>query len=375
MNFHTTELFKDATPQRSAMRSHQASGAANLVENCVGDVAGKTVLVICEDPKYGWYDAAAPASVCDELTSRGAIVRTMVVGLPENQPNAEVQAAMNRADRVIFFSRLGDQGRFNWHYTGPPCVMSYALDENMLESGYGRLDHHAMRQMKIAIDEVTLHADNIIVTCRRGTHFEGRPAISGTPGNDVIINRFPIGIPQPVLNDGFHGKAVLANYLTPTGSKVYDQECLQLTTPVTAHFDRNRITGFTGEVDMVAAVEAHYARIAAQFDIDAYNIDSWHAGIHPSMNYDRPASADPLRWSGTVFQNQRLLHFHTCGSGPPGEICWMILDPTIRIDGVALWEDGRLHPERFAATNHILDLYPELADAYAAPATACGLES
>ena len=52
----------------------------------------------------------------------------MTVGLPENRPNAEVQAAMNAADRVVFFSRLGDQGRFNWHYTGPPCVMSYALD-------------------------------------------------------------------------------------------------------------------------------------------------------------------------------------------------------------------------------------------------------
>ena len=39
----------------------------------------------------------------------------MIVDLPENRPNPHVQAAMNNADEVIFFSRLGDQGRFNWH--------------------------------------------------------------------------------------------------------------------------------------------------------------------------------------------------------------------------------------------------------------------
>ena len=108
----------------------------------------------------------------------------MTVGLPENRPNAEVQAAMNAADRVVSFARLGDQGRFNWHYTGPPCVMSYALDEAMLESGYGRLDHHAMQLMEAAIDEVTLTAGHIAVTCPRGTDFAGSLAASGGERSD-----------------------------------------------------------------------------------------------------------------------------------------------------------------------------------------------
>ena len=58
----------------------------------------------------------------------------------------------------------------------------------------------------------------------------------------------------------------------------------------------------------------------------------------------------PSRWAQTVFANPRVLHFHTCGTGPPGEICWMVIDPTVTIDGVALWENGRLHPDRFART-------------------------
>ena len=373
MNYQTRPLFETSPPPAGTIRTGD-SGAANLVENCIGDVAGLTVLVVAEDPKHGWYDAAAPQLVCDELAARGARVTKMTVGLPENRPNAEVQAAMNAADRVVFFSRLGDQGRFNWHYTGPPCVMSYALDEAMLESGYGRLDHHAMRLMKAAIDEVTLTAGHIAVTCPRGTDFAGSPAASGAAGSEVIISRFPLGIPQPVLNDGFRGKAVLTNYLTPTGSRIYDPECLAIDTPVTAHFEGNRITSFTGAPDMVAAVEAHYADVAERFGLDAYNIDSWHAGIHPLMAYEGSAAADPLRWSGTVFQHQRILHFHTCGTGPPGEICWMILDPTIRIDGVALWENGKLHPERFEATGRVLDAFPELAAAFAAPAAPCGID-
>ncbi|MGC6453001.1 MAG: hypothetical protein ACON31_03760 [Candidatus Puniceispirillaceae bacterium] len=351
----------------------QRAGAANLIDNCIGKVAGLTVLLVCEDPKFGWYDNAAPDLVHAELLARGATVRRMMVGPPDNRPNADVQAAMNEVDEVIFFSRLGDQGRFHWHYTGPHCVMSYALNEDMLEGGYGRLDHAAMTWLKEAIDAITLHADRVLVTCPRGTRFEGRPGTPAANGADVIISRFPLGIPKPVPAEGFHGKAVLSNYLTPTGSKVYSPDCLALRDPVTAHFENSRITRFEGPAGMVAEVEAHYARVAAAFGLDAYNIDSWHAGIHPLMAYDSSAAADPLRWSGTAFSHQRLLHFHTCGSGPPGEICWMILDPTVIIDGVALWEDGRLHPERFAPSRRVLEQFPALAAAFAAPAGPVGL--
>ena len=93
------------------------------------------------------------------------------------------------------------------------------------------------------------------------------------------------------------------------------------------------------------------------------------------MAYEDSAAADPVRWTGTVFQHRRILHFHTCGTGPPSEICWMILDPTIRIDGVALWENGKLNFERFEATGRVLDAFPGLAAAFAAPTAPCGKDS
>jgi hypothetical protein len=348
-------------------------GARNLVKGCLGDVAGKTVLVVAEDPALGWYDAAAPASVGAVLDEMGASVKTLMVGAPKNHAIDAVQAAMNEADEVIFFARIGDQGRFKSQYVGPRSVMSYALNAEMLAGGYGTLDHAAMIALKNAVDEITLGGRHIRVTCPLGTDFEGSPGESLTEGGEVIVSRYPMGVPKPVLANGFAGVVKLTHFLTPTGSKVYQPNCLELRDIVTAHIDGARIADITGPADLVRHFRRHYEQVAAKFGLDALNIDSWHAGIHPLMGYDMSASADPVRWAQTVFANPRILHFHTCGTGPPGEICWMVIDPTVTIDGVALWENGRLHPERFASTRNVLKAWPELASAFAAPVGLVGL--
>jgi hypothetical protein len=351
------------------------SGAQNLIEGCLGDVAGKTILVVAEDPALGWYDSAAPACVKSVLAEMGAVVRTIQVGAPQNHAIDAVQQALDTADEAIFFARIGDQGRFKPQYRGPRSVMSYALNAGMLASGYGTLDHKAMIALKNAVDEVTLGAHHIRVTCPLGTDFEGSPGESLTTGGEVVVSRYPMGVPKPVLANNFNGVVKLTHYLTPTGSKVYEPAFLSLPDVVTAHIEGTRIADVTGPADLVANFRQHYDHVAAQFGLDAYNIDSWHAGIHPLMGYDMAAKNDPVRWSQTVFSNPRLLHFHTCGMGPPGEICWMIVDPTITIDGTALWENGRLHPERFAATRKVLEASPGLAEAFASPVDAIGLES
>ena len=69
MNCQTKLLFETSRPPAGTIPTGD-SDAANLVENCIGDVAGLTVLVVAEDPKHGWYDAAAPQVVCDELAAR-----------------------------------------------------------------------------------------------------------------------------------------------------------------------------------------------------------------------------------------------------------------------------------------------------------------
>ena len=70
-------------------------GAKNLIEGCLGDVFGKTILIVAEDPQLGWYDAAAPAKVEAVLLEMGATVKMLVVGAPRNYAIDAVQIAMN----------------------------------------------------------------------------------------------------------------------------------------------------------------------------------------------------------------------------------------------------------------------------------------
>lgn len=62
MNYHDghQEAFLDQVQPapdnvwRPATRADRTAGAANLIDNCIGNVAGLTVLLVCENPKLGW---------------------------------------------------------------------------------------------------------------------------------------------------------------------------------------------------------------------------------------------------------------------------------------------------------------------------------
>ena len=120
-------------------------------------------------------------------------------------------------------------------------------------------------------------------------------------------------------------------------------------------------------------IEDHYKSVSDQFGIDASAIHSWHAGIHPGCDYKSSAADDPDRWSNTVFTNPRFLHIHTCGAYAPGEICWMLLDHSIAIDGTKLWDGGRLMPGAFEQTATCLEKWPGIKPLFDNPAQGIGL--
>ena len=78
-----------------------------------------------------------------------------------------------------------------------------------------------------------------------------------------------MGVPKPVLANGFTGVVKLTHYLTPAGSKVYQPDFLELPDIVTAHIDGTRIADITGPADLVAAFRRHYEQVAAKFGLDA----------------------------------------------------------------------------------------------------------
>ncbi len=350
------------------------AGARNLLVNCADLKPDESLLIICEDPALGWYDYDTAAAVAAEARKMGISPTLLAVGAPENARDRDVTDAVAAHDCTIFMTRIGDQDRFAEPVPGKKSVMCYARDAGMLASAYGRANHRAFVDLKKAIDDILLDAATIRIGCPLGTDLSGGVSNSDreTPG-DVSVRRFPLGVPQPLDASDLSGRIALARYLTPTGSKVYQPASVAIDGTVSAEISRGRIVGLTGDQPDVSRIREHHKMVADKFAIDGDIVHSFHAGIHPGCAYTRNAAEDPDRWSNSVFTNPRVLHFHTCGNYAPGEICWVVVDHTVSVDGKRLWENGRLRPDAFEATRHCLDRWPALEPLFANPSRSIGL--
>lgn len=328
----------------AALSEALLEGAQNLLVNCGEAKAGDQVLVVHEAPTLGWYDLEAPEAVAAVAREIGADVQMVQVGDPIHGMPADVAEAIDASDVTVYFARLGDHGRFGASRERGVSVVSYARTAAALASDYGTRDHAEMEALKKEADRQLHAATEITVTCPLGTSLRGSPlqedADEGPP--DVSIRRFPLCVPAPVSAQNFEGKVALRGHLAPTGNRTYLPACQKIDGVVMAEIARGRVQRFDGAPAAVAAIEKHYAHVAGLFDLDAGIVDSWHAGIHSGCAFDQPEEADPDLWANTLFGSPYYLHFHTCGAPTPGEVCWMVAQPTIIADGRPVWQDGVL---------------------------------
>jgi len=351
-----------------------AEGARNLLVNCAGLKPGDRILVVHEDAVLGWYDMEASLALAEQAKTLGMVPTLLKVGGPEDDQSArEADRAAADHDCLIYMARIGDQDRFSAVSDGKIRVMSYARDAEMLASSYGRIPHQAQLGLKEAVNDVLLGANSIEVSCPLGTAFSGRITDRQREAADVSVRRFPMGVPQPLSANDFSGRIALARYLTPTGNRSYEPASLTLRQTVFANIDSGRITGYEGDMATVERIRNHYRLVSDKFGIDPDIVHSWHAGIHAGATYGKAAADDPDRWSNNVFTNPRFLHVHTCGAYAPGEICWMVLDPTVTVDGNNLWQAGRLRAVAFEQLDRCLQNWPELRDLLASPSDRIGL--
>lgn len=353
----------------------QNLGATCLLKECVELKRGERLLLVREEPGLNYYDDEIPVNVEETARALGAQVEVLVASDPEQfqqQPD-EFLKQLAGFDHVVFFSRIGDQIRFRKNDYLPDITMVYTLSNEMLESSFGTACYCGMMEIKRAIDIAFFTANDVTVTCPLGTELQGKPQWPAGDGHDVSIKRFPMLVPTPVPANGFSGKIVISRFLIGTGCHDYSPYSLMLDEDIVASVENNRITGFSGQAHICEQIEKHYDHVSSLFDIDAYYIHSWHAGIHPGCSYTEPAFDNLIRWSGSAFGSPRLLHVHTCGSYAPGEISWNIKDPTISVDGIKLWEAGHLHPARLESCREIFKDHPRLEQLFNNPYTAIGL--
>lgn len=337
-----------------------AAAARNLLFECGGLAHGDELLLVQEDPSSGWYDADLFTAVTREACNLGITTSALRVGTPTNLKDEEISRVIDASDNVLFMARIGDQDRFSKVSSGKKRVMSYVRSVSMLASAYGRTSHHAMVALKEATNAALLGADHIEITCPKGSAVTGTVSANQEQDADVGVIRFPMGVPIPVLADTFSGQVILADYLTSSGSRVYDPAWVALGDHVAVTLENGRIARLDASEESKRRVTDHYERISRLFGIDRDAVHSWHAGIHPGVTYDRDIEENPDRWSNTVFTSPRFLHFHTCGAYAPGEICWMIAEPTVKVDKVALWEAGEFKPWRHHATRAVLERHNQL---------------
>ena len=352
------------------------TGAKNMLVNCAKARCGERVLIAYEPAEYGYFDADVLKTVVHMANDLGLIVKTVNVGFDPHATRLPpaLRSQMDRADVVIFLARLGDQLRFCDMPKDKRIVVSFALDSGLLGSGFGTTSHGAMVALKDLITVTLAGARRAQVTCPNGTDVVGTPDMPLTGVGDTTVLRFPMSVFKPVPAHSFSGRVALCGFLTGTGSQYYDDYTMEFDGRVLAHLDKGRLIGFEGSARDVAAANAHYDRIAVDLGIDRNCVHSWHAGIHPGCGYLKDARDNYERWSGSAFGNPRILHFHTCGTYAPGEISWNVLDPTILIDGVPVWESGVFHPARLVGGQAVLDQYPDAASIFARPDSHVGLD-
>lgn len=355
-------------------RTRPSAGTDNLLRGCAGLRGEERVLILVEGPEHDFYAPDLAPTVIAAAEQMGCHVEVCDTGFdPEatSVPTA-LAARMTKMDAVISLSRLGDQLRFDGLPAGLSFVQCYTLDATSLCSAFGTAPYKAFVALRGAVDAALHAATDIRITCPAGTDVSGRPP-KAVPASDTSCARFPLSVFSPVPAAGFSGKVALPGFLTGTGARYYHPFTVELPKNVFAHLDQGCLTRFSGPVQGVGRANAHYDHVAEKYALQRNAVHSWHAGLHPGCGFAGPITASYERWSGSAFGNPRILHFHTCGAKPPGEICWNVIDPTIYVDGLAIWEDGRFHADRLPEAQAVLHDYPEVAALFRHPNCAIGI--
>ncbi len=97
------------------MKTNLDLGLTNILQGAMDLKPGQRVLLVQENPKYGWYDSDLPkalhAFAVDKL---GVVVEVLKVKEPTNSPHPKLEQMLKDQhwDWIIFLARIGDQDRF-----------------------------------------------------------------------------------------------------------------------------------------------------------------------------------------------------------------------------------------------------------------------
>ncbi len=355
-------------------QSHERPELANLFLECANVQEGQKILIIHEEAHYGFCDLETVRLANQFCQDKGC--QTQVVEIPFRAENpvilAQTQEWMEEADVVVFFARLADQLRFQDFPESSKTVINYASKSSRLFSSFGLGSSKGLCAIAEKLDDLYSKALHVRVTCPRGTNFSG----TGDPlvriVGDVRVVRFPMVVHAPISTESYSGRVALP-FLIGTSCNYYPNYHLKFDDTVFANFQGNRMLGFEGSEQDVKKAKDHLLYLANRFDVDPYRVFSWHSGIHPGNIAPVELADQPTLWCSGTFGNPRILHFHTCGNEPPGEISWNVIDPTVTVDGVTVCQNGEWFPHNIPGFLEVMDTYPTIRELFSHPDKRIGL--
>ena len=318
-------------------------GARNLLETCAGAQAGDRVLLVGEEGKNLYFDPAlcgAVAEVARDLGMQPEVVMAPLVADASEFPET-VRAAMDRADRTIFFSRLGDQVRFNLSGDKARAVMTYTLDLDYLAAPFASADFAVMKQVHDALLDLILNAKTYRITGDCGTDLTSEIKAGRVDAvADFALELFPVMIFPPVNCHNMNGVLAIKHFVTSSSTRAYEDSTLVMDQPVMVTVEDSRMATFDGPESLVSKLKTQLKRAAALTGGDPWLINSWHTGINPGTYYQGDPYEDLEKWGTVSYGSPRYTHMHAAGIDP-GDAAFHLMDMTIAFDGETVWDKGR----------------------------------
>ncbi len=327
---------------QTALQLQEAS-ARNLLINCAQAQAGDRVLLVGELGDNPYFDSElcpTVAKYAESLGMKSEIIFAEPGSDADSFPDV-VRDAMNRSDRTIFFSRLGDQVRFSLPDDSRITVMAYTLDLDYLSSPFASVDFLVMKKVHDALLSLILNASSYRITGECGTDLVSEII----PGRaeavaDFALELFPVMIFPPVICHRMNGKLSIRNFVTSTSTRAFEGSTLILNEPIVATVEESRMVAFEGPPKLVEHLEDQLTRAAKLTGGDPLLINSWHTGINPGTFYTQDPYKDLDKWGTVAYGSPRYTHFHAAGIDP-GDAAFHVMDLTIAFDGETVWDRGR----------------------------------
>ncbi|KIC13384.1 hypothetical protein [Leisingera sp. ANG-Vp] len=317
-------------------------GARNLLLACAGAQPGNRILLVGEAGQNLYFEpelCTAVAETAETLGMKPEIVLAEPVAHAGEFP-AAVRAAMERADRTIFFSRLGDQVRFNLE--GSKAVMTYTLTREHLAAPFASADFSAMKQVHDALLELILNAKSWRMTGDCGTDLisDIKPCRDSAIA-EFALELFPVMIFPPVHCHNMRGTLAIKHFVTSSSTRAYADSTLVLDQPVLARVEDSRMVAFDGPAGLVSRLKTQLQRAAELTGGDPYRVNSWHTGINPGTFYKGDPYEDLEKWGTVAYGSPRYTHMHAAGIDP-GDAAFHLMDQTISFDDRVVWDKGRM---------------------------------